>query len=207
MSTHVSKPKNDVRRSDNQRTLKKIDVEITSVLKAIDRAETSDKERSSRVIAAGVQMLSIIREEPAAWDAFKDADETARGITCKGKDWDTREIAKVLWRRVLSPNRERVSSYGKAIRVAHDAYWEPGLAKTSDQLIQRISPLGIRGLLKIARTPRGNGRPKKISLPIPDVLTLVLLVPDGSHQVIDPEKAKPWLIKLGLLKKPRSILP
>ena len=127
-----------VSRANNRLRLELIDADISPSLKAMVDSEDRAKDLSSKIVCAGVQMLAIQRDDPDAWLAFKNADSKAKEITCKGDGAPFREVAAVLWREYrATPSRERISMYGKAIRIAHDAYYET-VTTSPDELLTHI---------------------------------------------------------------------
>lgn len=190
-----------VSRADNRRKLEQIDADVATALKAMIRSEEQERHLSSKIVCAGVQMLAIQRSDPDAWQAFKKTDKQANKIACKGKNWVYREVATVLWKgHRASPSRERISIYGKAIKIAHEAYWAAGTAKPTEILTHIISAGGVKGLLKIAKVPKGATKPKRIILDRPTILTVVVLRPDGTHGTVPAEIARRILIETGELQ-------
>jgi hypothetical protein len=137
------------------------------------------------------------------WDEFKQSDEHARKIACKGKDKESREVAMLIRRKHrgdIAQNRERVSVQGKAIKIARKAYWIPTeenpepVCKTPEQLQEKISILGIKGLLKLV--PKGESKSKKITIPVPDRWTLHLIGPDSTRKEVPDEIAQPVIARM-----------
>ncbi|MDP2332159.1 MAG: hypothetical protein Q8M19_15845 [Reyranella sp.] len=188
--------------ADNRRKLEQIDADVSGILKSMIRSEEADRSGSAKIISAGVQMLEIQHNDPAAWEAFKNADPQAKEIACKGKDWEAREVASVLWRRHRAsyPSRERISLYGKAIRVARDAYCADGKVNVEELLTHIVNAGGVKGILRIARTAKGNSCRKKVILDIPPTLTLFLVGPDGTREPLEPALNRRFLIELGRLQ-------
>jgi hypothetical protein len=187
----------------NYLQLKRIDASITAALTAVVGLERRDRNHSARIITAGVRMLSILKEDWDAWEQFKRSNPKAKDIRCKGTNWETREIANVIWRRHQSTgfSRERRTMYGKAIGIAHRSYWESGIATTQEKLLEHITNAGgVKGLIKMNKTPKGNLGRKKIVLDIPDKLKLVLLYPDGIYEHIEDDQAHSFLLQIGLLQ-------
>ena len=85
--------------SVNRRKLEKLDADISGILKTMVKSDERDKQLSSEIISAGVQMLAIRESNFDAWEQFKRADKQAKEIFCKGDKAEYREVATVLWRR------------------------------------------------------------------------------------------------------------
>ena len=192
--------------SPNHKRLKRIDADITDIVKALARSDDKSRESVAKIICAGVQMLDIRTNDHDAWDDFKRADEDAHKLpTCKGRDKESREVAMVIWRRHrrdVAQSRERISVQGKAILIARNVYWkrtperpEP-VCKTPEELQVKISALGIKGLLKIGRTEKGEAQPKKITIPVPDRWTLYLIGPDSTREEVPDEIAQPVIARI-----------
>jgi hypothetical protein len=189
-------------KSVNRRRLEQIDADITNVLKTMVKSEDRDIQLSSEIVCAGVQMLAIRESDFDAWEAFKRADKQAKEIRCKGKGAEFREVATVLWRRhrAETPSRERIALYGKAIRIAKESYCAEGLPEPKELLRKVLNARGVKGLIKLGKAKKGDTGRKKITMPIPDVLKLIVICPDGSHEEVSAEVAKPVLIQMGLLQ-------
>jgi hypothetical protein len=185
--------------SVNRRRLEKLDADITNTLKTMVKSEDRDKELSSEIICAGVQMLAIRESDSEAWDAFKRADKQAKEISCKGKGAEFREVATVLWRRHRGevPSRERISLYGKGLQIARDSYCTEGLPEPKDLLQKIVIAGGLKGLIKLGKAKKGDTGRKTITLNIPDQLKLVMIGPDGSYEEVPAEIANPVLIQMG----------
>lgn len=188
-----------VRPADNRDKLMKIDKDILEIVKSVDRSDAKTKEASARIIAAGVRMLDISLADPAAWEDFKTNDPDAKKIACKGEGREQREVATVIWRRHRKDptmGRERVSVYGKAIRIAYGAFWETTEekpapeCKTEDELIAKLQTLGIKGLLKIAATNKGQPKDQRISMKVPTRWTVYLIGPDRTQEEVPEDLAK-----------------
>ncbi len=204
VSTSVTAPV--VSRANNRRTLEEIDADVDRNLKAMVRSEEEERNLSSKIVRAGVLMLEIRLSDSNAWDAFKSADPDAKKIACKGKDLEAREVASVLWRRHRAkfPSRERISLYGRAIRIAYNAYYKTGTTKPEALLTLITTEGGVKGLIKTARTAKttkgSSTKPKQIRLDRPSIPTLVLVRPDGTYDGVPTEIARPVLIEMGALQ-------
>lgn len=201
VSTSVTAPV--VSRANNRRTLEEIDADVDRNLKAMVRSEEEERNLSSKIVRAGVLMLEIRLSDSNAWDAFKSADPDAKKIACKGKDLEAREVASVLWRRHRAkfPSRERISLYGRAIKIAYNAYYKTGTTKPEALLTLITTEGGVKGLIKTAKTAKGClTKPKQIRLDRPSMPTLILIRPDGTYDGVPTEIARPVLIEMGALQ-------
>lgn len=188
--------------SVNRRKLEKLDADISGILKTMVKSDQRDKQLSSEIISAGVQMLAIRESNFDAWEQFKRADKQAKEIFCKGDKAEYREVATVLWRRhrAEAPSRERISLYGKALGIAKESYCAEGLPEPKDLLQKIVIAGGVKGLIKLGKAKKGDTGRKKITLPIPDQLKLIVIGPDGTHEEVPAEIATPVLIQMGLLQ-------
>jgi hypothetical protein len=59
---------------------------------------------------------------------------------------------------------------------------------------------GVKGLIKLGKAKKGDTGRKKITLPIPDQLKLIVIGPDGTYEEVPAEIATPVLIQMGLLQ-------
>lgn len=191
-----------VSRADNRRKLEQIDADVANILNSMIRSENAERTLSAKIVSAGVQMLELLREDREAWTAFKNADPQAKEIACKGKGWEAREVATVLWRRHRAsfPSRERISLYAKAIQAARDAYCADGKVNAEELLTHVINAGGVKGVLRLARTAKGNSCRKKVVLDIPPTLTLFLVGPDGTREPLEPDLNRRFLIQMGRLQ-------
>lgn len=190
-----------VSRANNRRKLELIDADISPSLKAVIISEDQAKDLSSKIVCAGVLMLAIQRDDPDAWSDFKNADPKAKEITCKGDGARSREVATVLWREYRAiPSRERISMYGKAIRIAHDAYYETVTTRPDELLTRIVNAGGVKGLIAIAKVSKGTTKPRRIMLDRPVTLTVIITRPDGTYEPVPVEIARRLLIEMGELQ-------
>lgn len=195
-----------VSRADNRnlKRLEQYDTEIDAARQAVIAAEDRRKGESSRIICAAVFMVEIMLSDADAWDAFKRRHKVE--TASKGQDWEYREVARLVWRQLAGQpekqSRERISQYGKAIKVAH-GFHQQGTTQPA-KLLRRVTDSGgVKGLIKTSRRIKPaslDPKPRRISLTEPDRPTLVLFRPSGEAQTIPDDVARPFLIQIGALQ-------
>jgi len=186
----------------NHERLIEIDRRTAELIDATAKADQTAVDRSSRIVAAGVEMLRVWRDDPTAFDAFRKDDPLADSINCKGTNAETRTIAEILWRRhkTEASKRERISVYGRAIGAAARAFAK----ESGDPLVSSIQSVG--GVKGVIRTDKTSGteahkpKPLRFRVDRPDAPILIVVFPDGTIKEFSPEVARPILIQLEVIK-------
>lgn len=198
----------NVRRSDNLLRLQQIDAEIDSAREAVVTAERSLVRPSSQIIAAGVAMVEIALGDLAAWNGYKAG--IGLETPCKGDGWEYREVVHVIWRSYQNGedhpglSRQRISDYGKAIRIAYRLRQPNG---SSTNLVERIQASGgLKGLLRRDKhKPEALGEPNSVDNHVqgpsgPAHIQLAILRPGDPPEIVPDEVARPILVRLGALQ-------
>ncbi|TAJ82104.1 hypothetical protein [Reyranella sp.] len=207
----------NVARHDNLMSLRQIDLEVSKNLEAMVQAAGSIRDSAAHVVVAGVRMASIRRADLDAWEKFVAPLE----IKTKGRSQEYREVAHVIFRhfetqlqgdgslRRKTISRDQISRYGAAIALAHQ-WFEEGCREPS-QLALRITKTG--GVWTLARlwaerneitemlsSKESSTDTKDISLrlcvPKPDIPTLLLVLPNGTHRTVPADLAEPVVARM-----------
>ena len=143
----VSRPDNR-----NLKRLEQYDLEIEAARQAVIAAEGRGKGELSRIICAAVFMVEISsRNRSHGTDS-----SAANGRTVSmGPDLGVIGTSpESVWRQFASQpekqSRERISQYGKAIKVAH-GFYQQGTMQPAKLLKRVTDGGGVKGLIKISR--------------------------------------------------------
>jgi hypothetical protein len=173
-----------VRPSDNGTSeLRSIYQSALADVRATVEAQARVDYPCARLIVAGAMMAAIRERDPEAWERFVGGSKAS----VKGANAHYRAIAAILWqtKSVEPSNRERISTYGKAICVVHED-WEKSPKNIDKRLVERVARCGLRGMVKLYAI--GRGKPlssPRVSVAVRNTAVVYVVRPD--RQVIEVE--------------------